>query len=600
MLLGEAGKIWVGAVKMAPKKELQDKIVAFVEAKFTDYDNLLKQYRQKWYSLFRATYVFETERKGEGKSTIFFPKAYEQIEKLSPRITGNSPKFVINLNLPANTEVPEANMTLNAQAAQMGLNYFWRVGNCQKKARTWSKAGLLYGIAFAKTAFKRKTIKTQESSIVESDEGLKLRTVEKEIVAIEFPTFEVPDILDLWFDPRIENVEDMDGIIENIDDVSLADVLARKEDFFNLKELQRTPGTAYSSNSDNLKQDKFNVQGVVTTGETKNKVNFRVFYGLFSETGKPEDEKLIKATISNGILIGYEDLEVFPWEKWVCSEVPNQGVGVGIVEPIQKLQDAYNLTRNQRFENVSLVINRMWTMKTGAGLDPRRLQSKAGNVIPVRDHGDLMPIQTPDVTASAFNEANAINTEIQTTLGTIDTTQDSGSGGFTNLATGQKIRWNEYNVRFKAIKTNFEEALGRLGEKMLMMVGKEATKNPVIQDDKTKQFFETAKTAFDQTSDYYTVAVVADSTAMDSIENKREEALGFGQLAIAYKAQGVNIPMDKVWADIVETFSKEPTVYSLPAAPQEATGRAPTAETIENAMPPKNPADQLNQSLANV
>ena len=589
---------------MAIKKELQDKIVAHVDKTFSEYDTLLKQYRRKWYSFFKSTYHFETERQGDGKSTIFFPKAYEQIEKLAPRITGNSPKFVLNLNQPQNSQTPEANMTLNARAAQMGLNYFWRIGNCQKKARTFAKAGLVYGISFAKVEFKRTTVKNREQQVIDRNGELVLRTTEVEKLGIEYPTFSTPDILDLWFDPRVENVEDMTGIIENIDNVSLADILLQKDKFINLDKLKKTSGQAFASNGDNYKMNKFNLEGVPTTQSSDtDKLNYKIYYGYFSETGKPEDEKLVKATISNGILIGYEDLAVFPFEKFVPSEIPNQGVGVGIVEPIQKIQDAYNLTRNQRFENVSLVINRMWMMKSGAGIDPRRLQSKAGNVIPVRDLTDLQPIQTPDVTASAFNEAQALNTEIQTTLGTIDSAQDNSGNGFTNLATGQKIRWNEYNVRFKAIKTNYEEALGRLGEKMLMMVGKEATKNPVIQDEKTKEFFEIAKTAFDQTSDYYTVNIIADSTAFDSVENKRDEALGFGQLAIAYKAQGVNIPMDEIWKEIVETFQKDPTKYALPPQPQpqgQPMGQALSQEVINGAMPPTSPENQLNQSLTNV
>lgn len=594
----------------APSTELQQKIVSHVMETFNEYNTLLKFYRKKWYDLFKATYVFETDRKGNGQAQIFFPKAFENVEKLAPRITGNEPKFVLGLNLPKNEQTPEANMLENQKGAQMSLNYFWKMGDCQRKVRNWVKQGLIYGTAWAKVNFEVKTVKTKQVMVDKDDKGdLIEKTIEKEVVALEYPTFDTPDVLDIWFDPRVEYEGDRTAIIENTDDVRIADIVSRKDIYFNLNIVKANEGQyAYSADADNYKLNRYNLQGIPTTNNTEdNKVNFKTYYGYFSESGKPQDEKLIMATVINGsTLIRYEEIEFIPFEKFNPLEVPGQAVGVGVVEPIKKLQDAYNLTRNQRYENVSMVLNRMWLMRQGAGIDPRRLVSKAGNVIPVRDLQDIAPLQTPDVTGSAYSEAQAINTEIQTTLGTIDTTSDSSSGGFTNLATGQKIRWNEYNVRFKAIKQNFEEALAKLGEKMLLMTGQEATKNPIIKDTVTQEFFEIAKTAFDNTSDYYSVSVVADSTAMDSIENQREEALGFGQLAIAYKAQGVNVAMDKVWDDIVKTFQKNPQDYMgpppQPEQPQggEGGGRPPTQDAINQAMPPQTPADQLNQDLTNI
>ncbi len=230
----------------------------------------------------------------------------------------------------------------------------------------------------------------------------------------------------------------------------------------------------------------------------------------------------------------------------------------------------------------------MWLMKAGASIDPRKLVSRAGNIIMTKDMAALAPVPTPDVTNSAFSEAQSINTEIQTTLGTIDTTQDSSDNGFTNLATGQKIRWNEFNTRFKGMKKNLEETLERLGEKMLMIISERATQNPRIFDEKTQKFYEVAKTAFDSFSDFYSISVLADSTATDSIDNKREEVLAFGQLAIAYRAQGVPIDMSKVWMDIVESFpGKNPTEYIPP--PPQPMAQPPVAAANNPMIQPKRP-----------
>lgn len=587
----------------APSEQIQNKALQKVQETFSEYENLLRQPRTQWYEFFKATYVFEVQdRKNPGNSQIFFPKAFEQVEKVAPRIFGNNPKYVISLNVPVNPNNPETDMLLNARANQASLNYFWKLGKNSKKTRTLTKNLLIYGTSFLKAKVCVKTMKTKQEEIV----GENLRITEKETIIQEYPTFEVPDLFDMYFDPRVEFVEDMTAIIENCDNVRYSDLKRMKNKYFNLDSVKSSLGNSYNQR-DNDKLNKFTAQGIPITDTTEGLINVKTYYGYFSETDDVEDERLYKITTAcnDTVLIGYEEIDFIPFEKVNAIEIPNQGIGVGLVAPIKKLQDAYNLTRNQRFENVSLVINRMWLMKQGAGIDPRKLKSIAGNIIPVKDLNDLAPVPTPDVTASSYNEAQALNTDMQTTLGTIDTTQDGGANGFSNLATGQKIRWNEFNVRFKAIKENLEEGLSNIGEKMLRLYAKEATMNPLIEDQETGSFYEVAKTVFDSAADFYRVSILADSTSLDSIENKRDESLAFGQLAIAYKGQGVPIPMDKVWMDIVESFpGKNPAEYFQPeqAQPQQPQqgGQAPSQQTIENAQVQPSPEDQLNQQLTNV
>ena len=588
-----------------PNKDIQSKAVAKIKADFELYNTLLNYYRKKWYDQFVATYIFEVQnRNAQGQSTIFFPKCYTEVEKIAPRIYGNNPKFVIGLNVPINNKYPEADMMQNMDAVQKSLNYFWKIGNCGKKGRMLVKGGLVYGTMWAIVEFERKLIKDEQREVEALGNGElieRVTTVEKPLN--EYPTFSVPDIFDVFFDPRIEDENEMRSIIRNKDDVRIADLKEQKDIYFNLSNLDALAGNPYSQTGGNQKLNKFNLEGVPTQTQVDSGVNVKTFYGYFSETDKPEDEKLYKiTTVNDSLVIEYKELNFCPWVKFNPIEIPGQGVGVGIVEPIMKLQDAYNLTRNQRAENVSLVLNRMWVLKQGSGIDPRKLVSRAGNIITVKDMDSLAPLATPDVTSSSFEEANALNTEIQQVNGTIDASQDSTDNGFTNLATGQKIRWQEYNVRFKAIRKNFEEFLSKLGEKMLLMVGEEASQNPLVQDEITKKFFEIAKTAFDQVSDFYNISVIADSTANDSIENKRDEVLAFGQLCLAYKGQGVPINMTKVWSDIADSFpGRIPENYLEQPTQEEAQPAKPLGQgVVASIMPKQSPDELLNQSLADV
>lgn len=591
-----------------PSKEIQEKAVTFIQKTYSEYNTLLNFYRARWFEYFCATYKFEvTDRNKDYNSKIFFPKCFEQVEKVAPRIYGNNPKFVVSLNVPVNNVHPEADMTKNMEAVQKSLNYYWKIGQCQKKGRSWVKGGLVYGIMWAIVKFERITTTEENVEVYDDEEGEQIeRTTTVEKVLNEYPTFEVPDIFDVYFDPRVENEEDMSSIVIGKDDVRWSDLNNQKELYFNLDEIKDLPSQAYSSDGGNYKQNKFTTQGIPQSSvEGEHKLNIKRFYGFFSETGDPKDEELVEMiSVNDSVLIRYKKIKFKPWVKWNPVEIFNQAVGTGLVEPIEKLQKAYNLTRNQRAENVSLVLNRMWLMKVGAGVDPRKLVSRAGNIIPTKDMDGLQPIQTPDVTQSAFTEANSINSEIQQTLGTIDTTQDQSNNGFTNLATGQKIRWNEFNVRYKAIKQNFEEALARIGEKMLLMVGVEANQNPLVADEMNKQFWEVSKTAFDQVSDFYNISVLPDSTANDSIENKREEVLAFGQLALAYKGQGVPINMGKIWEDIANSFpGRNPADYLEPMQPQPGQpqqGGPIPQKTVDQAQVKPSVDTQLSNDLANV
>lgn len=588
-----------------PTPEFQAKAISTSKAYFEYFQQLLNWYRATWIQLFRATYIFETDRNKPGQSQVFWPICYREAQKVADRLTTNNPKFVVNLNVPINPDRPEADMSAYQKVNQKALNYFWKIGNSQAKLRSWAKQGVDYGVSFAMVDFDRKIHKSVKKEVGLNDEGIEVeRTTKTEELLMEYPCFKVPDLLDVYFDPRIELVDDMQAIILNKDNVRKTDLIANKDIYFNLDQLNDLQGAGFSMTGDNYKLNKFNQEGIAVqdTDPYNQTVNIKEYYGYFSEDDS-DDQSLWHFTIVNdNLLIRAEEINFLPFEKFVPIEIPAQGVGKGIVEPIKKLQDAYNLVRNQRLENVSLVINRMWLMKQGGGVDQRKLVSKAGNVITVKDMDALRPIDTPDLSASSFNETQALNTEIQSVNSTIDATQDSSSSGFTNLATGQRIRWNEFNTRFKTIKNNLEEALGRLGMKMLMLTAERAQQNPLIYDEVTKEFYEVAKDAFDSISDFYTVNIVANSTAFDNVENQRDEALAKWQLAITAKAQGLPIDLKAIFEEIMQTFpgTDMKTLFQAEAPQVPGAPSSLPQSIVKDAQIPQTEDAALNQSLTTV
>ena len=95
---------------------------------------------------------------------------------------------------------------------------------------------------------------------------------------------------------------------------------------------------------------------------------------------------------------------------------------------------------------------------------------------------------------------------------------------------------------------------------------------------------------FDNVSDFFNVQVEAGSTVHDSIENKREEVLGFSNLMINMKGQGVNINIEKVAADVIESFpNRSASDYIMPQPPQPQEPQGGGGKTI-----PKGVTDQVS------
>jgi len=104
---------------------------------------------------------------------------------------------------------------------------------------------------------------------------------------------------------------------------------------------------------------------------------------------------------------------ILPFVMCKYTNAPHELYGIGIPEMIASLQEELNTTRNQRMDNVNLVINRMWKVSTIADIDYDNLISYPGNVIKCGDPNGLIPLETPDVTESAYKEEQIIKGDIE-------------------------------------------------------------------------------------------------------------------------------------------------------------------------------------------
>ena len=97
--------------------------------------------------------------------------------------------------------------------------------------------------------------------------------------------------------------------------------------------------------------------------------------------------------------------------------VQHELYGIGIHEVSEVLQEELNTVRNQRMDNVNLIINRMFIANKYADINFDQLTSYPGNVILTNDVTAIQPLDTRDITKSAYMEEEIIKRDIDNAVG---------------------------------------------------------------------------------------------------------------------------------------------------------------------------------------
>lgn len=156
--------------------------------------------------------------------------------------------------------------------------------------------------------------------------------------------------------------------------------------------------------------------------------------------------------------------------------------GKGIPELIEDEQDEINEIRNQRVDNVNLIINKMIAIFEVSLVNPKDLVSRPGAFIRMKANVTddirraIMPIDIPDVTGSAYKETQDIERQVQertganrVTLGTAGDTTDTNS-----TLGGMELTRHMFNERVAAYGMVIEEDfLLKAAEKMYSLIYQE-------------------------------------------------------------------------------------------------------------------------------
>lgn len=387
----------------------------------------------RWYELYRS---FQSRKNYEGKSNLFIPVTFWTIEATIPNLTLGKPKLRV---LPR-----EEGDVSRAEAINSLLDYQWDEIGMQEKLEMWVRNTLIYGTGISKLSwqFDRQN-------------------------ELDAPHVDIVDILDFYIDPNATSIEDAEWVIHRTQ--QRMDQIQSNPNFDQLEVKKLKSGTKGVTVDQYKEQKRAAIDGSSASQiQKKGMVELKEYWGLFDLEDDGEKKEYI-ITIANDQYV--LRMEENPFAQFLSQpkpffimrdvKIPHEFYGVGMVEPMERLQEELNDTRNQRMDNVTLVLNRMWQVVRGADIDENELISRPGGIIHTNIPNGATPLPTADMTRSSYEEESIIKGDIQQASGVsgFESGAPAGPELSVDTATGVRAVVERASVRFRAKIQSMELAL---------------------------------------------------------------------------------------------------------------------------------------------
>lgn len=443
--------------------------------------DVAQQYRAPWddravdfYRLYTA--YREPLPEGVRRSNLFIPKTYEHISTYRARLlracVGAKP-FIDFVGVgPEDQEKAQmAAAYLDYQAERMGL---------RSKFYDFLTMLLTFPTAIGAVGWRYEK---KERTFWQTIPLLGLRLPRKaEVVVYDDNDFEPVDFFDFWPDPQGADIDSCRFVWQR-------EWLTEQQIEQRLEVLSRAgQGKVYDPDWEEIRA----ARPTIERGKDRlaSSVGFHAAPGQLDESPSEDDlhevlhywEDGAHALIVNRLHLIYDGGNPFwhgkkPFVAASFEPIPGQFYGMSAVQLLEDLQHELNTQRNQRIDNVTLCLNRMFTV-TNADLTEEDLQSRPNGIIHVMNHDDIRPLEVPDVTASSYQEEAITKRDMEEILGTPAVVRG---------VTGErKETATEVALKNENAGTRFETTIMLLEERVLKRMA-------YMMDSNNQQFTTTAK-----------------------------------------------------------------------------------------------------------
>lgn len=578
------------------KTEDEAKVVSFVNSFKSDIIDANVRLRKLWLELYKNYRIFKSEGKEKWQSKLWIPKTFTVIEQIASRTTAHNPKFSLRALQASALEYfttnqseideaiaseqiaaedltkvpkpkPEAEVISSKDILDAYLTYVFTERKLKRKIRLWDKGRLTYGTYHIKIDPGVITNKR----ITKSEDEEKEEIIEEDVFENILPDIYTVDVFDFLIHPLEESLDTAYGIIHHADEKSLNEF--DEDTYFNLDKLKQYGESGISSEvPEKISKDNHIAQDAA---KKINKKSFSIdeYWGKFSLTGEPEDEKEYIITVANNKdLVRFEENEwidpagcyVRPFVAMHDQPVPGEYYAIGEAEPLISLQEEVNHIRNTRVDFNNSTLYPEWIVRKGSGINPFQLVHRPNNIILADNPQDLQPVQKPQIPQSSYQEEEIMNRDIQDVSSTTNYAQPGATSAYTDTVSGASMRTQETSTRMRLKIEYLDDAVAELGRKILLIASYE------IQDDisiphkgKEDAFINIYKDAFKRIARGFSPQVVTGSMAADTPSEKRNEAIARGNISMQYKQAGVPVNLNNEYKNIMEAGFNVKDIDSL-------------------------------------
>ncbi len=569
------------AIKIKPALLEQQEAIKYISNTFDNYQEQLGLYHKRMLDIYKEYSTFTEEKSADWKTTFKVNKAHEVVNKILPRIMSKNPKWIVSSKPDMLLEVDKVESEEEKIARYEALNTYnlaikdylstvFDKYNLIEPARLWAKSMIVYGNALAKIKFKYEIWRSQEKEkyeeesmdeewnpiVVTKDEKI------KEYVHSQYPTIDVKSWTEVYYDPRYKLFTESPAVIEITNGVRLAELRKGKE-YFNIDKIEELPDyNDFTKDSKWYKERVFAICGIDTSTMkdwvNKNALSMKTYYWLYEY--KKWDERLYKMSVVNDIiLICMEEITQIPFEMIRCFEDTETMLSWGFVEPIIGMQKEMNFKKNSASEYSNQALNRSYIYNPQSWINPRDLISRPWGIIQTNKtlnevDAYFREVTHNDINPSYFQEGNDLERQIQAMTFTVDTSNPNNQQALTNTATGARIKMFEGNMVIEEIRKHFEQWLQNLAYKLLQETVENIDENIVIKKMWDSGFWEINKEALKDAIKKYEIKVEIWSSSLDSIEDRRDDAVAKFNMAKEAVAMWVPVDLKALWIDLMNTF----------------------------------------------
>ena len=577
------------AKKLNLSTEQQGEIVNHVSDTFQYYKTLSETYRGRMQDVYDELNTFEEPKEDREKRQTWFKvnKAHEIKQKAKSKIFARPFKWLV-------TKRPEAfgdkseNVEQYVQAIQDYLTNSFDRGDFMEIADMRLDAGLSYGNSFAKTHYRYDVVRSQTpvTRTEVDEEGNEIEVNDVEItakVASETPTIEVKSRTEMYYNPRYTRLEDFPSIIDVSKEIRLGYILNRKSKFMNIDKLLAIADAELEEDMDTYKKTLSQISGIPYDKNDKidpNKLEVKCYYGYYDLWDSHwKDEKIYEFwTVEDTIVIYAQEILFIPFEDFRVFPKNENYYATGLVEPMLGLQKELNRKKNKGSEYIDQALYRSYVRSPNSGINPSSLSGRPWNIIATSNSVDdamrnFVEIPHRKLPAAYFQEQNDFERQIQGVSFSIDVSQPVSQQGLTNTATGARIQQFEINSVASYIRRKFERAMERLAYKFLMITVESLgeSENLVIQKSGNEGYWKIHKEAMKDAILKYHIKVESGSSAFDSLDQRRDNAIAQSNIAFQFGKAWVPVNYEQLFRDTMSTFEGiDPNKLIKPQSPLDA------------------------------